>query len=141
MKVLCPTCGLHWEEDFEETLEDNCQLWRSRGFPSTFKTSPEMIPLLKELWKAYFSIDFDRYSEKYGVVVSGGALNFYSYSDKDSSGQTINWYEENVPGYKEWDDAKRRRFQKASYRGKFSREEGEKRYRAEVIEFSKDFEK
>lgn len=105
MKIHCRSCGCHFDNDFEETLQPECGMWLERGF------SPMMtVEHKKALWDAYFSVPVDAIADDTGVVTTiemRGAPNML---------YTGNQWEVMVPGYADWPDQHKRNFQKAYFK-------------------------
>lgn len=112
MKFYClPDCGCHFPEDFEETLAPGCTFWSSRGFPERFRNRDIW---LKELWDAMCSVNFDAFANETGIACSSLDLKAFpgSIPMREDGEGIINQFVEHVPGYEDWPDDKRRRFQK-----------------------------
>jgi len=108
MKTYCTTCGCHFPEDFQETMEPECTFWSSRGFPVEFENREKW---LQEIWTAMFSVDADAMANECKVAIT--LLDLKAYTNIQAVDDGVNQFEEHVPGYKDWDDEKRKRFQKA----------------------------
>ena len=110
MKVYCiPNCGCHFPEDFEDTFKPNCTFWPSRGYPPDFPKK-----WLYKIWQGIFFIDYDLLAEETGFCITTPEMKAIpipqSKGVKDKGG--LDQFEQIVPGYKNWPDDKRRRFQK-----------------------------
>ena len=101
MKVFCPTCGCHFPDEFDDTLRETCGWWEDRGFPASFPNRYR-----EQIWKAVFgAIDADIIRAETGVSVT---INFGAIVN-DEGHITL---EEQIPGYRDWDEQKRRAFQR-----------------------------
>lgn len=93
MKILCPTHGVHFPEDFRP----RCPVWQLWGLNSLKKENK------RKVWDWMFALDIDAIAIEEKVAI-----------DNQIRGIPIkeaNWFAENVPGYKQWSDNKRKRFQ------------------------------
>ena len=137
MKILCDSCGVHWQEEFQATIGTSCSFWVKQRFsPAGFVDSEKGQELLKKLWDHYFSLDHDAITDEYKVVLTASINGFYGPAELDADGKFVNWYVKNIPGYSSWDDAKQRRFQSAYYRY-WTRDQFMKVQNQAIIDFSK----
>lgn len=109
MKMHCKSCGCHFDDDFEETLSDECNMWIERGW------SPDMsVEHKRAIWDAFFSVPVDEIAEETGVVTD---LQFRGSS---TIGYVFNQFEAYVPGYKDWTDREKRDFQKRLFKFRYN---------------------
>lgn len=105
MKMHCKSCGCHFDDDFEETLEPECTMWKERGFAPNTTESHKRI-----MWNAYFSMPVDAIAEETGVVLT------FDFRATPGLKYTQNEFMAHVPGYDEWTDRERRDFQKRYFK-------------------------
>ena len=101
MKVFCPDCGCHFNEDFEKTLK--CSFWKSRNLdklPKKYK---------KILWKWVFSSPQDELVKGAGCVLH---FDWRATSEKYTGNEFVKY----VPGYKDWPDKRCRQFQREYFK-------------------------
>jgi len=100
LKIECPICGLHFQDEYKKSLK--CGFWKAKGYPADFPRRYKY-----KLWKWFFSLPADEILSKFGL-----AINLRLDCKKDPSSSWTNMIKE----YKDWDDEKRRRFQTDVYR-------------------------
>ncbi len=66
MKVFCKTCGIHFPEDFEDSLEERCGFWNSQGLGELLDDDKA------KLWEWMFSFDFDDLFTRTGIQLQSG---------------------------------------------------------------------
>jgi hypothetical protein len=99
----CKTCGIHFQEDFYQTLAESCTFWIDRNFPTTF---PEKYKW--EVWNWLYALPTDEMSKTSGTQVSVNIIAAPSpYADD---------FEALVPGYVKWDDKQRKDFQRGYFK-------------------------
>jgi len=108
MKVFCKSCGCHFPEDFEETRAESCSYWPGIGLPK--QALENNLEICKKFWDYNFAFDYDAAADRTGIMFSMGKP---SVSPKV---YVENEFERDIPGYKDWPDDKRRRFQKAWFK-------------------------
>lgn len=101
MKIICKKHGAHFPED----LVLSCPRWKDWGMD---KLSSEDK---KKVWKWIFSLNVDELAIKYNLGVS-----FSFHADKLPGDKFVNQFEKEIPGYKHWSDAKKKKFQKDFYK-------------------------
>lgn len=109
MKIHCKTCGCHFDDDFEETLQPECRMWEERGF------SPDMsLEHKRAIWDAYFSIPVDEIADATSVItnIDIRATPGISYGG--------NQFEAFVPGYAYLEDKQKREFQKRLFKFRYN---------------------
>lgn len=121
MKMTCRTCGVHFQEDFEKTLTDKCDFWGA-SVGNLLSKLPEKYKKL--IWDWMFSLPIDEISENTGIEISPSI---------DSRPYLGNIYERFVPGYAEWPEDKKKKFQ-AEY-SKFHKEMSEAEYYKLLLEY------
>ena len=115
MKIHCKTCGCHFDDDFEETLSDECGLWVERGFRDSMSVEHK-----RALFDAYFSIPVDEIGDETGVITSIDVRGTPGMS------YTFNQFEAYVPGYKYMTDRQRRDLQKAMFKFSYNQDPEER---------------
>lgn len=105
MKLHCRTCGCHFDDDFEETLQPECNLWTDRGFSKDMSVEHK-----RAIWDAYFSVPVDEIADQTGVVTQ---IDFKAHAGMSYS---FNEFEAFVPHYRFMTDAQKRIFQKALFK-------------------------
>ncbi len=101
MKVFCKDDGCHFPEEFEDSLK--CSFWTQRGLSSLSNEYKKI------LWDWGFALPYDEILLKENIQLS---VSWYG----EIPSQPGNQFENEVPGYKKWDDKKRRKFQKGYFK-------------------------
>jgi len=109
MKMHCRTCGCHFDDDFEETLQEECGMWIERGFSADMSTEHK-----RALFDAYFSLPVDEIADETGVITM---IDIRGRADMVYTG---NQFEEWVPGYVYMTDQERRAFQKRLFKFQYN---------------------
>lgn len=121
MKMHCQSCGCHFDNDFEETLEPDCTLWQQKGLDALSTEHKRAV------WNTYFSLPVDDIADHTGTIVQieirGMAGRTYS----------CNEFEQYVPGYAYMDDDARRKFQKRLFKFVYNQPTDE-RLRMQLVE-------
>jgi hypothetical protein len=105
MKMQCKSCGCHFDDDFEETLQPECTMWEALGF------SPDMsVNYKRQLFAAYFSVPVDEIADETGVITT------IELKAMPNRLYTKNEFETYVPGYIDWIDQEKRKFQKRLFK-------------------------
>ncbi len=109
MKLHCRTCGCHFDDDFEETLTEECGLWVERGFSKDMSVEHK-----RALFDAFFSVPVDEIADDTGVVTD---IQLKGYK-----GLTYNrdLFEQMVPGYVYMSDREKRDFQKRLFKFRYN---------------------
>lgn len=129
MKLHCKNCGCHFPDEFEETLEQECTFWKARGFPDDF---PEKY--YRKIWDAMCSIPYDEIADETGICLT--SLDLTARENVVYSG---NEFEELVPGYKDWPDQKRKRFQKAWFKRYYQPKTGQLLWETAMVCFAESW--
>jgi len=109
MKMQCRSCGCHFDDDFEETLQPECTMWVDRGF------SPDMSTEHKRaLFNAFFSVPVDEIADATGAITS------VELKATPGMEYTQNEFEAYVPGYVDWTDQEKRKFQKRLFKFRYN---------------------
>ena len=95
MKVMCPTHGAHFPDDFRP----RCPIWELWGLKKL--TTEDK----RKVWDWVFALDIDAIAIKYNIDFQN---SFHGVLIKN---KFSNWFVDNVPGYTLWTEAKRKKFQ------------------------------
>lgn len=93
---MCPTHGVHFPDDFRP----RCPIWELWGLKKLTKEDK------RKIWDWIFAMDVDALAIKYNIQFDN---HFHGYTMKN---KFSNWFADNINGYTNWPDAKRKRFQK-----------------------------
>ena len=95
MKIFCPSCGVHFENEFDKTLK--CDFWKLRGLDTIDNRRK------KQVWNWLTSFNFDEFA-----IRTGYSLNV------DWKGEKYNgdMFDKSVSEYKNLTEKQRREFQK-----------------------------
>jgi hypothetical protein len=113
MKAFCSSCGCHFPDEFEDTLQSWCGYWWNNGLFELPKKYKKMI------WDWQFSLPVDEIAKKTGIILH------YSFSVSKNKYKE-NEFERNVKYYKNWPDKKRKEFQKNYFKFFSNLDEDEK---------------
>lgn len=115
MKIHCKTCGCHFDDDFEETLSDECGMWVERGFKDDMSVEHK-----RALFNTFFALPVDEIAQETGVVVS--------IDMRGTPGMTysFNQFEAYVPGYGYMTDKEKRQLQKAMFKFSYNQDPEER---------------
>ncbi len=91
-KLICPTCGLHFDDEFEDTLKPECKLWYSYNAD---KLTPEDK---KKVWDWWFSAPGNYLAHKYELLLAVSLQPFQRMEATEGHG---NQFAESV-GEKRW---------------------------------------
>lgn len=109
MKIHCRSCGCHFDDDFEETLQPECNMWRERGF------HPEMsVEHKRAIWDSYFGVPVDEIADETSVVTN---IDIRATPGMSYDG---NQFEAIVPGYVYMTDRQKRDFQKCLFKFRYN---------------------
>lgn len=95
MKFFCPDCGVHFPEEFVNTLK--CNFWKYRGLENIATKRK------RQVWKYLTSFDFDKFA-----IQTGYSLNV----DWNGAEFKQNDFEATYPPYKTMDDKEKKEFQR-----------------------------
>jgi hypothetical protein len=98
MKAFCKTCTLHFVDEFEVTMKPPCNYWGDLGLTNL------QSDLKKKVWDWLFLMPTDEISILANLSL-GISIKAVPILDEDR-------FEMRIPGYKDWSDDKRKRFQK-----------------------------
>ena len=102
-KWSCPTCGLHFEDEFEDTLKPECALWKVYN-AETLETEDK-----KKVWDWWFSAPGNYLASKYNLYLM---IQFAGFKPVVKGGEHGNQFAENVRGWEKMNDAQQRDFQR-----------------------------
>ena len=111
----CKTCGCHFDDDFEETLEPECTMWKAKGFSKSMSVEHK-----RALWDAFFAIPVDEIADATGVITE------IKLSGNPSLTYTGNQFEEFVYGYGLMTDREKRDFQKRLFKFQYNQPAAER---------------
>jgi hypothetical protein len=95
MKFQCSQCGIHFPEEFENTLK--CTFWDEHGFPKA------PVEAKKQVWDWLCSFPYDEFAIKYGV---GLQLNWAGAPFIE------NQFQKGLPNYSKLTEKEQRQLQK-----------------------------
>lgn len=115
MKMHCKTCGCHFDDDFEETLEPECGMWVEKGFSQDMSVEHK-----RTLFDIFFSIPVDAIADETGILTQ---IDFHGLQNMTYEG---NQFEAYVPGYGALTDHEKRQLQKRMFKFYYNRPQQDK---------------
>lgn len=95
MKAICPDCGCHFPDEFEQSLK--CSFWHRKGLDKLPKKYKKVV------WDWLFSLPCDELADKGHFALS---VQLFGYPYKG------NQWSEKIEGYDNWTEEERRKYQK-----------------------------
>jgi hypothetical protein len=91
-KIICPTCGLHFDDEFEETLKPECKLWYALNGDKL------EVEDKKKVWDWWFSTPGNYLAHKYNLFLT---VSLGRFQNVEAGGEHGNQFAESV-GMKRW---------------------------------------
>lgn len=105
MKIFCKTCGVHFPQDFDKTLQVSCNLWGDSNMSNLDKD------LKKKIWDWLFLMPADEI-----YIKTSGLQLVVSFGAKFIAEEKVNW-----PGifsnYEEMSEEQKQEAQRAYFNG------------------------
>lgn len=124
MKILCPTCGCHFPEEFDETLKVTCNFWGQRG------ASNMPIEWKKKIWDWQFSFDFDELAGATGIQL----ISIWELKPVEVQ----NTFAAQVDGWDKMTDQERRAYEKKHFKEHFQKQAEEAETTRRLVEAAKN---
>lgn len=105
MKVICPDCGCHFDNEFKDSLK--CSFWQRKGLGDVPKKYKKII------WDWLFALPYD---EMANTTHTALIVSIYGHPHKGNDWSKM------VEGYDTWTDEERRKFQKLYFLQAMGRE-------------------
>lgn len=104
MKIFCQTDGIHFKDEFKDTLKPPCNFWGDIGMTNLPVKTKYII------WDWMFSLPADEIGLKFNVGIS--------FSVKGIAIAEESRFENIVPDYKKLSEKEQKEFQRQYFKGK-----------------------